>query len=268
MSCFIDLKFEIVFEVLSQDFIQNAVRMLVTKFLPLNAKDLRGWMEDPEEWVNIEDKDNDQWEYELRVRNCFACLFSTFTHLFVKPCSERVLIQISNQFPEFVTPLLQAFFNEIAGWSCSLRYTLILTLRAPPDKPALDVESAVQKEAVYCAIGRCCQKLKDCIPFNQWIQQTLSVEAQDTSPSAPILKRRMAWLLGKWMAEDCAEPNNPLVWQILVHLVGARGNGTDPVVRLTAAVALREGVDVSWSLFALVRALRSLLSISRRWSST
>lgn len=30
--------------------------------------DLEGWMEDPEEWVNLEDKENEQWEYELRVR--------------------------------------------------------------------------------------------------------------------------------------------------------------------------------------------------------
>lgn len=35
--------------------------------MPLNASDLDGWMADPEEWVNMEDKENDQWEFELRV---------------------------------------------------------------------------------------------------------------------------------------------------------------------------------------------------------
>lgn len=43
------------------------MKILVTRFIPLNPTDLEGWMEDPEEWVNTEEKENDQWEYELRV---------------------------------------------------------------------------------------------------------------------------------------------------------------------------------------------------------
>ena len=36
--------------------------------MPLNPKDLETWIADPEEWVNLEDKENDLWEFELRVR--------------------------------------------------------------------------------------------------------------------------------------------------------------------------------------------------------
>jgi hypothetical protein len=53
---------------LSQEFVEDAVRLLVTRFIPLKPADLEGWMSDPEEWVDLEDKENDQWEYELRVR--------------------------------------------------------------------------------------------------------------------------------------------------------------------------------------------------------
>lgn len=53
---------------LSQQFVEDAVRLLVTRFIPLNPTDLESWMSDPEEWVNEEDKENDHWEYELRVR--------------------------------------------------------------------------------------------------------------------------------------------------------------------------------------------------------
>lgn len=56
---------------LSQEFVEDAVRLLVTRFIPLSLADLEGWMSDPEEWVNLEDKENNQWEYELRVR--FTC---------------------------------------------------------------------------------------------------------------------------------------------------------------------------------------------------
>ena len=36
--------------------------------MPLNPADLECWVADPEEWVNLEDKENDMWEYEIRVR--------------------------------------------------------------------------------------------------------------------------------------------------------------------------------------------------------
>ena len=52
----------------SQEFVEEAVKLLITRFIPLNPKDLNAWSTDPEEWMNMEDKDNEQWEYELRVR--------------------------------------------------------------------------------------------------------------------------------------------------------------------------------------------------------
>lgn len=52
---------------LSRDFVENAVRLLITRFMSLNPSDLENWMADPEEWLNLEDRENDQWEYEIRV---------------------------------------------------------------------------------------------------------------------------------------------------------------------------------------------------------
>ena len=52
---------------LSEDFVQNAIKVLIGRFMCLNAADLANWMADPEEWVNVEEKENDQWEYEIRV---------------------------------------------------------------------------------------------------------------------------------------------------------------------------------------------------------
>ena len=52
---------------LTKEFVEDAVKILVTRFIPLNPSDLEEWMADPEEWVNAEEKENDQWEYELRV---------------------------------------------------------------------------------------------------------------------------------------------------------------------------------------------------------
>lgn len=60
----------------------------------------------------------------------------------------------------------------------------------------------------------------------------------------PIIKRRIAWLLGKWVSEECTSPANDLVWKILIHLL----SDADAVVHFTAAFALRECLDVCGSV--------------------
>lgn len=62
---------------LSQQFVEDAVKLLVMRFIPLSPTDLQGWTADPEEWVNIEDKENEQWEFELRVS--FSMISPEFT---------------------------------------------------------------------------------------------------------------------------------------------------------------------------------------------
>lgn len=46
------------------------------------------------------------------------------------------------------------------------------------------------------------------------------------------------------MSEECAPPTNPLIWDVLAHLLTDRGSSTDTVVRLTAATALKDCMDV------------------------
>ncbi|KAJ7590824.1 armadillo-type protein [Mycena floridula] len=191
---------------LSQDFVQTAVRLIVTRFLPLNPKDIENWVADPEEWMNLEDKENEHWEYEIRA------------------CSERVLVSLAKEFTNYVTPLLMDIYKDYAV------------------RPSTDLSSVLHKEAFYCALGRCCIRLKDAVPFEDWLRATLSSEARDTNPNFPIIKRRIAWLIGKWVLEGCAAPNNPLVWETLGYLMTDRQQGTDVVVRLTAAVAMGECV--------------------------
>lgn len=60
-----------------------------------------------------------------------------------------------------------------------------------------------------------------------------------------ILKRRVAWLIGQWVYSDEECAKLPLVWQILLHLLSERGESSDMAVNLTAAVSVKECVDVS-----------------------
>jgi len=57
-------------DVLSQQSAEEAVNLLMTRFIPLTPVDLEKWSTDPEEWVNEEEKDEQAWEYEIRVCHC------------------------------------------------------------------------------------------------------------------------------------------------------------------------------------------------------
>ncbi|KAJ7368449.1 armadillo-type protein [Mycena albidolilacea] len=194
--------------VLPQHVVQNAAEIIIKQFMPLNEAELNEWMSDPEQWVNDEDTDNnEQWVFEIRA------------------CSERVLMQLSNQFPDVVPPLLVNLYNSFGR------------------QTATNLQEIIQKEALYCAIGRCSSRLKTMIPFEEWLATTLVAEAKSDLPIYPIIKRRIAWLLGKWASEACISPSNNLLWEILIHLLKDRTPGTDEVVRLTAAISLRECID-------------------------
>ncbi|KAF5321876.1 hypothetical protein D9619_000809 [Psilocybe cf. subviscida] len=210
---------------LSEEFVQNAIRVLISRFMCLNTGDLENWMADPEEWVNVEEKENDQWEYEIRA------------------CSERVLVQLCNQFSDIVVPLLAATFQQIGRKSFSMILNVYRSSLKMIAQPPADLNAVVQKEALYCAIGRCALRLKNVIQLDTWLNGPFNNEAHDSNPTYPIIKRRIAWLIGKWVSDDCLHPSNTKIWDILVHLLQDRGAGSDAVVRLTAATALRECVD-------------------------
>jgi hypothetical protein len=70
--------------------VQEAVKILVTQFIPLKMTDLQEWEQNPEQWVNEEDAENDQWEYELRVSYNWVTVYRKHrlnsTSLVVKDC--------------------------------------------------------------------------------------------------------------------------------------------------------------------------------------
>ena len=69
--------------------------------------------------------------------------------------------------------------------------------------------------------------------------------ADTTVLSYRIIKRRIAWLFGKWFAENSSIQSHDKVWQTLLFLLRDQGESSDLVVRLTAATSLKTCVDVS-----------------------
>ncbi|KAG8940803.1 hypothetical protein FRC00_012795, partial [Tulasnella sp. 408] len=194
-------------ETLSQSMVTDAVSLLITRYIPLKPSDLERWEVDPEEFLNAEDKENDQWEFDIR------------------PCAERVLMALALQYPDYVTPLLQQLFQGIIS------------------SPPTDLTGILQREAIYCALGRCAGRMKGTINLDEWLP-ILESEARNPNSEYRLLKRRIAWLLGKWHHDD----SRPLavhvkVWEVLLAVLTDRSAGSDSAVRLAAVIALRDCVE-------------------------
>ncbi|KAM0755992.1 ARM repeat-containing protein [Meredithblackwellia eburnea MCA 4105] len=185
------------------DFAPQFLDVIVTKFLPLRNSDLEKWREDPEEWMNEEEAD--RWEFELR------------------PCAEHVLQSLLNHYHEILGPRL---------------VSLLQTANASTDPGA----GLLLKEGVYCAFGRSSSDLRNTIDFDAWLESTLAPEATGTADNDRIIRRRIAWLLGKWAEQDLAPETSTKVYSLLIHLMSPNAS-TDTAIRLTAARSLAKCGD-------------------------
>lgn len=64
--------------------------------------------------------------------------------------------------------------------------------------------SVANKEALYCAIGRCCQRLKGEIHFEDWVNQILTAEVQLPAESDPLcVTMYLIWVLALTLVIAC-----------------------------------------------------------------
>jgi hypothetical protein len=157
---------------------------------------------------------------------------------------------LASQYGDYVAPLIRSYLEEVVGEAqIFIQVKPPLKLVSSAAVPATDFPSVLRKEALYCAVGRCAHRLRDLTGLDGWINQSLTAEALDPNPTFRIIKRRIAWLFGRWFAEGNITNAKGKVYEVLVHLIQAH-EGSDAVVRLTAATALKDCVNVSHTCFS------------------
>ena len=131
---------------------------------------------------------------------------------------------------------------------------------------ALDVtdhQGLLFKDAVYGAIGLGVNSLYGRLDFEPFVMNRLLLELQNKDPAFKILRRRIGWMLGKWVTEGISGDCRKVIYEILLELMSEQ---EDLVVRLTAAHGLKQAVD-DWDfdieivLPYLGRAMSLLLSL-------
>lgn len=106
----------------------------------------------------------------------------------IQPCGERVLMVLAGQYPQYVTPLIADVFKQVVGMygrdvlAFDQSHSYVHSGHPPADLPSI-----IQREALYCAIGRCAHRLKDLIPFDQWLEHDLRAQAQETNPRYDLI---------------------------------------------------------------------------------
>ncbi|KAF9916817.1 Importin-11 [Lobosporangium transversale] len=135
----------------------------------------------------------------------------------LRPCSEKVFMVLLSSHRAQLSPLLV----NLAGSTANMTDLFL-------------------KDSIYCAIGLGSHDLYNAIDFESWLKGQLAHEAQNPNPSYRIIRRRIAWMIGKWVSVNVSKPARPAVYTIMLHLLRPEEH---LAVRLSAAQNLKACID-------------------------
>ncbi|CAG8596026.1 7001_t:CDS:10 [Dentiscutata erythropus] len=140
--------------------------------------------------------ESDHWEHHLR------------------PCAEKVFMDLLSQYRDLLSPKIVKLIENVAkSQTCDL----------------------ILKDAVYCAVGLGAHELYDELDFDSWLVNSLLIEAANNNPNFKIIRRRIAWVIGRWVCVKISKENRPKVYDAMTYLINPE---EDLIVRMTAAINL------------------------------
>ncbi|CAO0796255.1 unnamed protein product [Mucor circinelloides] len=185
---------------LTPEFVNVCAETLVSQYMLMSPSDFTRWEEDPEGWLNNLDTEN--WEFELR------------------PCAELAFMNLLSQYRDQLVPIIVNLVERVAT--------------------VTDKQSLLFKDAVYGAVGLGVNSLFGRLDFEPFVMNRLVAELGNKDPNFKILRRRIGWMLGRWVTESISADCRKAIYEIFLQLMS---EDEDLVVRLTAANGLKQAVD-------------------------
>ncbi|KAI8331595.1 armadillo-type protein [Chlamydoabsidia padenii] len=145
--------------------------------------------------------DAENWEFELR------------------PCAENTFIDLLAQNRDQLSPILLNLLKQ---------------------SNIQDFQGLLFRDAIYDAVGHGVHSLYGRLDFETFVSTQLVTEISNKDASYKILRRRIAWLLGRWVTESVSADCRTTIYEILLQLMVEE---EDLVVRLSAAHSLKMAID-------------------------
>ncbi|PVU94521.1 hypothetical protein BB559_002970 [Furculomyces boomerangus] len=98
-----------------------------------------------------------------------------------------------------------------------------------------------QKDALYTAAGLCAIEIGKTVKFSDWLKNYLIYDVQRFEPGSEIIRRRVAWLIGKWISVGLVPENKDICYEILIKLL--LPSEPSLVVKLTSILSLKECIN-------------------------
>ncbi|KAJ2802975.1 hypothetical protein H4R20_003073, partial [Coemansia guatemalensis] len=174
-------------------------------------------------YIPLKPKDLEQWQDD--PEGWIADEDSDYWGLDVRPCAEHLFVDLVNQNRSQLVPVLANFAQQVnvTNGTCS---------------PA---ELHYQREGKYAALGLCANDLYDYFDFCQWLQQHAAIDSSD-----PVVKWRIAWLIGKWIVVKFSVDQRPHAYSLLIELA----RPSEPlIVRIEALSSLMRCIE-DWDFVA------------------
>ncbi|KAG0038683.1 Importin-11 [Podila clonocystis] len=135
----------------------------------------------------------------------------------LRPCAEKVFMDLLSSQRARLSPLLV----QLAGTTPTMTDLFL-------------------KDSIYCAIGLGSHDLYGAVDFDSWLNGQLSQEVQNADPNYKIIRRRIAWMIGKWVSVNISKAARPTVYTVMLHLLRPE---EQLAVRLAAAQNLKVSID-------------------------
>lgn len=177
-------------------------QQLISRYFLLSETDIANWENNPEEFAS--DEGGESWKFSLR------------------PCTEVLFLSLFREFRNLLAPLVVEMASDV-----QLANTQ-------------DFADILKKEAVYNAIGLVAFDLYDEVDFDKWFTDGLIPELRTMEPGYYVIRRRVIWLIGRWVGIKMSPDMRPLLYEIILHLLREEEN---LVVRLAAANTLKVAID-------------------------
>ncbi|KAK9247449.1 armadillo-type protein [Lipomyces tetrasporus] len=196
-------------ELCTDSFVVGVHDILLWSYLRLRPSDLEKWANEPEEFVY--DEVQNSWEYQLR------------------PCSEKVYIDLLLNFKELLKPRILAAFE------------------AATSQNDISDDAILARDAVYCAFSIGCNALFEDVDFDNIFLRVFAPQVANAGSDVPsihrIILRRISLIISNWISVKCGADVRKDVYEVLARQLDSSLPLNDTVVQLTAAMALKSAVD-------------------------